>query len=89
MRRRTDGYCVVTTKTGGSFHLRRDQYSPVRKAWLEGSRFFDAVGLHGDTGTIKLEEVDGVFDLSPENVMASVEEQRADSSDDSLASGAV
>jgi hypothetical protein len=88
MRRRTDGYCIVTTKQGGSFHLRRDQYTPVRQAWIGGSRFVDAVGLHGDSDTIKLEDVDGVFDLAAENV-AFVEEQRADSSDDSLAGGAV
>lgn len=89
MRKRTDGYCCVTTKHGGSFHLRRDQYAPTRKAWLDGARFLDVVGCHGDRGTLKLADVDGVFDFAPENIMSSVEESRADESDDSLASGAV
>lgn len=87
MRKRTDGYCIVSTRTACTFHLRRDQYSPVRRAWLDGAVFVDTTGLHGEAITIKLTDVDGIYDCSPDAVMSEVEEKRADASDDSLATG--
>lgn len=88
-RKRTEGYCLVTTPNGTSWHLPRDQYARVRHAWLHGVRFIDVVGFHGDTGTIRLTDVDSVLDLPPESIMSEIEERRADESDDSLAGGAV
>lgn len=88
-RKRVDGYCVVSVKDGSTVHLRRDQYGSARKAWLDGVRFLDVVGLHGESGTIKLEGVDGIYDMAPENVMSVVEEGYANDADDSLAGGAV
>lgn len=88
-RKRIDGYCLVSTKQGSTFHLRHDQYANVRKAWLDGARVVDTIGHHGDHCTIKLEDVDGVFDMTAACVMNAVEESRADAADDSLASGVV
>ena len=88
MRKREAGYCLVTTKTGGGFYLRRDQYASTRLAFTKGVKFVDAVGFFGEPSTIRLDDADGVFDFAPETVMAMVNEQRADASDDSLAGGA-
>lgn len=88
-RRRTDGYVVVNTQDGGAWHLDRSQYAAVRHAWLHGVKFFDAVGFHGDTMTIRLDHVDSVIDIPAECLMAERDEQLANEADDSLAGGSV
>lgn len=56
---------------------------------MKGVRFVDAVGLHGERCTLKLGDVEAIYDMAPESVMSSINESRADESDDSLAGGAV
>lgn len=87
-RKRIDGYCLMDSNST-AFHLQRDQYSSVRKAWLEGAKYVDTIGLHGEALTIRLADINSVVDLSPEAVMSYVEEKRADEADDSLAGGIV
>jgi hypothetical protein len=87
MRKRVDGYCIVSLPDT-AVHLRRDQYHSTRLAWIKGTKFVDIIGLHGERGTICLEGCEGIYDMAPENVMGMVEESRADSSDDSLAGSA-
>lgn len=84
IRKRTHGYCAVMKIEGNVIHLRRDQYGPVRKAWLENVDRIDSIALHGDKCTVRLDNVDSIFDVTPEVVMSVIEEDRADNSDDSI-----
>lgn len=88
-RRRHEGLCEVTTKLGQMFVLPRAQYATVRAAWLKGARFVDVVDFHGAAGTVKLEDIDGIFDVSAEVLQSRIQESREDEADDSLAGGGV
>lgn len=72
-------------KTGGAWHLRRDQYHTTRLAWLKGAQYVDVTGFYGDNLTIKLSDVEGITDLTPEVIAAIRHDEQADQSDDSLA----
>lgn len=87
-RKRDDGFCELSTKRGQCWYLPREQYIPVRQAWIKGVRMVDTVDFHGAPTTIKLDEIDGVSDVPPEVVRARMDEKRADESDDSLAGAA-
>lgn len=87
-RRREFGSCEIETAET-RWVLPRDQYVPVRTAWLKGVQFVDTVGFHGEVITIKLANVEGITDFSPESIASILAEKRADESDDSLATGAV
>jgi hypothetical protein len=87
MRKRKEGYCLVSLRGQQAFHARRDQYATIRHAWLEGVRFVDIVGPYGDRGTISLADVDGVFDMTPESINASIADERADNEEESLGGG--
>lgn len=84
-RKRELGYCCVTTNRQGSWFLPREQFDCVRAAWLKGAPFVDTIGFHGDRITIKLADVDSIFDVTPEAEMSALEERRANDADDSLA----
>lgn len=86
-RKRELGYCQVTIARGGSWHLARSQFDPVRKAWMAGRSFVETVGFHGDRVTIKLADVDSVCDIPAETEQSALHERRADEADDSLAGG--
>lgn len=83
-RRREEGYCEVSTKRGGAWHLDRDQYAPVRMAWTKGVRFVDTVDFYGAPITLKLDEVDAVALITADVVQARLAEKRQDDADDSL-----
>lgn len=87
-RRREFGSCEVETPQC-RWVLPRDQYAPIRAAWLKGARFVDTVGFHGEAITLKLERVEGITDFAPECIASILDEKRADEADDSLAGGAV
>ena len=85
-RRRFEGYCHLTEDTGGGWYLPRSEFSKVRTAWLKGAPFVDTVGFHGDSITIKMENIDSIADITPESIESSRDEKRADEADD-LAEG--
>lgn len=88
-RKRELGYCMVSTASNGTFLLQRDQFEPVRAAWLKGVQFVDAIEFFGNRITLKLTDVDSISDVAPEVEMAALLARRADEADDSLAGGAV
>lgn len=72
-----DGACDVFVRSaGGQFLLRRDQYPIVREAFLAGKPFVEAVGLHGEAMVIKLAEVCGIIETTPEVVAARAVDRR-------------
>ncbi len=88
-RQRVIGRCELVNQRGQSISLPREQYETVRAAWLKGSLYVDVVDFHGARGTVKLHNIESIFDVSPEALMARIEEDRLDEADDNLAGGSV
>lgn len=86
-RMREVGRCELVNDRGQTLYLPRDQYHPVRTAWLKGAPFVDIVDFYGAPGTVKLEKIQGIFDCPAETILARIEEERLDEADDSLAGG--
>lgn len=89
MRKRHEGYCLISFKGQEAFHARRDQYETLRQAWLKGAQYVDIEGPYGDRGTIALADVNGIFDMTPESIRASMTDRREDEAEDSLSGGGV
>lgn len=83
IRQRELGSCYIYCKGDGAcFALARSEYDAVLDAWKSGAPFFTGTDIYGKTATLRLLDVVGIVDASPESLTAHREDQRADESDD-------
>ena len=87
MSRRHEGHVKAYTRDGEFFTLPREQYDALVAAWTGGKTFYHGVGLFGQPLVIKLGEVQGVADWTPEAVASSDEDEKAERAEGLLEGG--
>jgi hypothetical protein len=83
IRERELGACYAYSKADGSaYRFARDEYARLHADWLAGKAFFTGRMLYGSTGTLKLGDIVAIIDTSSEELLAGLEDRRADEADD-------
>ena len=85
MRVREDGACFAYSKSDGNAYMfQRSEFPRLKADWMAGKAFFEGMGFYGSVVVVKLGDIVGVLDETPEAMAASRSDKAADKKEDAI-----
>ena len=83
-RIREEGVCTAHSKDGGNWNLPRSEFSRLKQEWMAGAAFFEGRGFYGSTIVLKLGDIVGLGDTTPEQIKDRMDDDAAAKKEDEI-----